>query len=121
LDGTNFGPTQMPCVALFYEKMLARREELMRQLDEKTAESSLHEARAWLGLLDWVDYMQHSRRVAGSGAQALGRVNLRGMPAELLDRLSTSDKPPRPASVRPVIETGSPKTGTPWQFDFTAV
>jgi SAM-dependent methyltransferase len=47
----------------FYEKMLARQAELMRELDEKTAESSLREARAWLGLLDGVDYMQHSRRV----------------------------------------------------------
>jgi ubiquinone/menaquinone biosynthesis C-methylase UbiE len=47
----------------FYEKMLARQGELMRELDEKTAESNLREARAWLGLLDGVDYMQHSRRV----------------------------------------------------------
>jgi hypothetical protein len=43
--------------------MLARQGELMRDLDEKTAESNLREARAWLGLLDGVDYMQHSRRV----------------------------------------------------------
>jgi hypothetical protein len=34
-----------------------------RQLDEKTAESNLGEARIWLGLLDGVDYMQHCRRV----------------------------------------------------------
>jgi len=47
----------------FYEKMLARRGELMRELDERTAESNLREARAWLGLLDGIDYMQHSRRV----------------------------------------------------------
>jgi ubiquinone/menaquinone biosynthesis C-methylase UbiE len=47
----------------FYEKMLARQGELMHEVDEKTAESSLREARAWLGLLDGVDYMQHSRRV----------------------------------------------------------
>jgi ubiquinone/menaquinone biosynthesis C-methylase UbiE len=47
----------------FYEKMLAQQDELMRVLDEKTAESNLREARAWLGLLDGVDYMQHSRRV----------------------------------------------------------
>jgi ubiquinone/menaquinone biosynthesis C-methylase UbiE len=47
----------------FYEKMLAKQEELMRVLDQKTAESNLREARAWLGLLDGVDYMQHSRRV----------------------------------------------------------
>jgi hypothetical protein len=43
--------------------MLAKQEELMRVLDQKTAESNLREARAWLGLLDGVDYMQHSRRV----------------------------------------------------------
>jgi hypothetical protein len=43
--------------------MLARQGELMREVDEKTAESSLREARAWLGLLDGVDYIQHSRRV----------------------------------------------------------
>jgi len=48
---------------MFYEKMLLRQEELQRELDEKTAESNLREARAWLGLLDGVDYMQHSRRV----------------------------------------------------------
>jgi ubiquinone/menaquinone biosynthesis C-methylase UbiE len=47
----------------FYEKMLARQRELLRELDEKTAESNLREARAWLGQLDGVDYMQHSRRV----------------------------------------------------------
>jgi len=48
---------------VFYEKMLLRQEELIRELDGKTAESNLREARAWLGLLDGVDYMQHSRRV----------------------------------------------------------
>jgi ubiquinone/menaquinone biosynthesis C-methylase UbiE len=47
----------------FYEKMLLRQAELKRELDEKTAELNLREARAWLGLLDGVDYMQHSRRV----------------------------------------------------------
>jgi SAM-dependent methyltransferase len=47
----------------FYEKMLARQGELMREVDEKTAESILREARAWLGLLDGVDYLHHSRRV----------------------------------------------------------
>jgi len=47
----------------FYEKMLVRQEELTSGLDEKTAESNLREARAWLGLLDGVDYLQHSRRV----------------------------------------------------------
>ena len=48
---------------VFYEKMIARQEELTRAVDEKTAESSLREARGWLGLLDGVDYMNHSRRV----------------------------------------------------------
>jgi len=47
----------------FYEKMLARQAELLRDLDEKTAQSNLREAKAWLGLVDGVDYMQHSRRV----------------------------------------------------------
>src|SRR5262249_34625218 len=47
----------------FYERMLARQGELISGLDEKTAESNLREARAWLGLLDGVDYLQHSRRV----------------------------------------------------------
>ena len=47
----------------FYEAMLVRREELEREIDVKTAESNLREARAWLGMLDGVDYMQHSRRV----------------------------------------------------------
>jgi ubiquinone/menaquinone biosynthesis C-methylase UbiE len=48
---------------IFYERMLARQGELMSGLDEKTAESNLREARAWLGLVDGVDYLQHSRRV----------------------------------------------------------
>ena len=47
----------------FYEKMLERQTELTSNLDEKNARSNLREARAWLGLLDGVDYMQHSRRV----------------------------------------------------------
>ena len=47
----------------FHERMLARQAELTRDLDDKTAQSNLREARAWLGLLDGVDYMQHSRRV----------------------------------------------------------
>lgn len=55
----------------FYEKMLARQAELLRDLDEKTAQSNLREARAWLGMLDGVDYMQHSRRVLVS-ARKLG-------------------------------------------------
>jgi SAM-dependent methyltransferase len=47
----------------FYEKMLERQTELTSKLDEKTAQSNLREARAWLGVLDGVDYMRHSRRV----------------------------------------------------------
>jgi ubiquinone/menaquinone biosynthesis C-methylase UbiE len=47
----------------FYERMLARQGELTSGLDAKTAESNLREARAWLGLLDGVDYLRHSRRV----------------------------------------------------------
>jgi ubiquinone/menaquinone biosynthesis C-methylase UbiE len=47
----------------FYEKMLEYQAELLRVLDAKTAESNLREARAWLGLLDGVDYTKHSRRV----------------------------------------------------------
>jgi ubiquinone/menaquinone biosynthesis C-methylase UbiE len=47
----------------FYEKMLHYQAELLQVLDEKTAKSILREARAWLGLLDGVDYMRHSRRV----------------------------------------------------------
>jgi ubiquinone/menaquinone biosynthesis C-methylase UbiE len=47
----------------FYEKMLERQDELMRTLDAKSVESNLREARAWLGLIDGVDYTQHSRRV----------------------------------------------------------
>jgi len=43
--------------------MLERQSELTSVLDEKTAQSNLREARAWLGLLDGVDYMQHGRRV----------------------------------------------------------
>jgi ubiquinone/menaquinone biosynthesis C-methylase UbiE len=47
----------------FYEKMLERQTKLTSNLDEKNAQSNLREARAWLGLLDGCDYMQHSRRV----------------------------------------------------------
>jgi hypothetical protein len=56
--------------------MLARQRELMREVDEKTGESNLREARAWLGLLDGVDYVQHSRRVLVA-AQARRKVSLR--------------------------------------------
>jgi hypothetical protein len=43
--------------------MLQNQEELRKVLDDKTAESSLREAKSWLGLLDGIDYMAHSRRV----------------------------------------------------------
>jgi ubiquinone/menaquinone biosynthesis C-methylase UbiE len=57
------GPHADSLRRVFYERMLTRQAELARDLDEKTAQSNLREARAWLGLLDGVDYMQHSRRV----------------------------------------------------------
>jgi ubiquinone/menaquinone biosynthesis C-methylase UbiE len=47
----------------FYQKMLSRQDELTQVLDDKRAQSNLREARGWLGLLDGVDYMKHSRRV----------------------------------------------------------
>ena len=47
----------------FYEKMIARQEELIGLTDPKTAESTLREARAWLGILDGTDYLLHSKRV----------------------------------------------------------
>lgn len=59
----HFGPQADSMRRSFYEKMLERQAELTSVLDEKTALSNLREARAWLGLLDGVDYMQHSRRV----------------------------------------------------------
>ena len=58
-----FRPHEDSLRRAFYETMLARQGELMGEVDVKTAESSLREARAWLGLLDGVDYMEHSRRV----------------------------------------------------------
>jgi ubiquinone/menaquinone biosynthesis C-methylase UbiE len=57
----------------FYEKMLEHQSELMEVLDEKTAESSLREARAWLGMLDGVEYMKHSRRVLLAARKRLER------------------------------------------------
>jgi ubiquinone/menaquinone biosynthesis C-methylase UbiE len=47
----------------FYEKMLLYHTESLQVRNEKAAESILREARAWLGLLDGIDYMRHSRRV----------------------------------------------------------
>jgi ubiquinone/menaquinone biosynthesis C-methylase UbiE len=47
----------------FYEKMLQYQADFLQILDEKTVESNVREAKAWLGLLDGVDYMKHSRRV----------------------------------------------------------
>ena len=47
----------------FYEKMLQHQAELLQVLDQKTAESILREASGWLGRLDGIDYLKHSRRV----------------------------------------------------------
>ena len=47
----------------FYEKMLQQQPELAQVMGQKTAEANVREAKAWLGLLDGVDYMSHSRRV----------------------------------------------------------
>ena len=43
--------------------MLEGQQELIRDLGEHAAESPLREAKAWLGLIDGVDYLKHSRRV----------------------------------------------------------
>jgi ubiquinone/menaquinone biosynthesis C-methylase UbiE len=48
---------------VFYEKMLHYQAELLEVLEHKAAESTLREARGWLGQLDGVDYMNYSRRV----------------------------------------------------------
>ena len=47
----------------FYQKMLQYEAELLQVLDQKTAQSILREASGWLGRLDGIDYMKHSRRV----------------------------------------------------------
>jgi len=47
----------------FYERMMARQEELSSETDPKTAESNLREVRAWLGMLDGTDYLTHSKGV----------------------------------------------------------
>jgi ubiquinone/menaquinone biosynthesis C-methylase UbiE len=47
----------------FYEKMLHYQPEFLQVLNTKTAESILREAKVWLGLLDGVEYLKHSRRV----------------------------------------------------------
>jgi ubiquinone/menaquinone biosynthesis C-methylase UbiE len=47
----------------FYERMLDHQAEFLQVLEAKTAQSILREAKAWLGLLDGVDYMKHSQRV----------------------------------------------------------
>jgi hypothetical protein len=57
--------------------MLARQRELMREVDEKTGESNLREARAWLGLLDGGPLPAAQPTGAGSGAQARRKVSLR--------------------------------------------
>jgi hypothetical protein len=55
---------------VFYEKMLARQEELIRELGEQAAQSRLREGKAWLGLIDGVDYLAHSRRVLVAARKA---------------------------------------------------
>ena len=57
---------------LFYEKMLQHQEELLAILDQKKAESTLREARGWLGQLDGVDYMNYSRRVLIAARKLVG-------------------------------------------------
>jgi SAM-dependent methyltransferase len=57
---------------IFYEKMLQHQAELFQVLDQKTAESILREAKVWLGRLDGVDYMTHSRRVLVVARKSLG-------------------------------------------------
>ena len=57
----------------FYEKMLHHQAGLLQVLDEKTAESNLREAKVWLGLLDGIDYMTHSRRVLVAARKHDGR------------------------------------------------
>lgn len=58
----------------FYEKMLEYQADLFGLVDEKTAESTLREAKAWMGLLDGVDYMKHSRRVFIAARKAAGQI-----------------------------------------------
>ena len=70
----------------FYERMLARQAELRRDLDEKTAQSMLREAKAWLGSTDGVDDTQHSRRVLVA-ARRLARVSRERLLLSLLEKL----------------------------------
>jgi SAM-dependent methyltransferase len=57
----------------FYERMLHSQDELMQAVDEKTAMSNLREARTWLGQLDGIDYMKHSRRVLVAAISRYGQ------------------------------------------------
>ncbi|MBV8453884.1 MAG: methyltransferase domain-containing protein [Deltaproteobacteria bacterium] len=57
----------------FYEKMLHHQAELLQVLDEKPAESILRESKVWLGLLDGIDYLTHSRRVLVAARRPAGR------------------------------------------------
>jgi ubiquinone/menaquinone biosynthesis C-methylase UbiE len=57
---------------VFYEKMLEYEAQLLQVLDQKTTESILREARGWLGRLDGIDYMKHSRRVLVIARKASG-------------------------------------------------
>jgi ubiquinone/menaquinone biosynthesis C-methylase UbiE len=63
LEFRHFNPDADAKRRAFYEKMLHHGGELLEALDQKTAESNLREAKAWLGLLDGIDYMRYSRRV----------------------------------------------------------
>jgi ubiquinone/menaquinone biosynthesis C-methylase UbiE len=56
----------------FYQKMLEYEAELLAVVERKTAESILREARVWLGHLDGIDYMKHSRRVLIVARNSLG-------------------------------------------------
>jgi len=55
---------------VFYEKMLARQEELIRDVGEQAAQPRLREGKAWLGMIDGVDYLAHSRRVLVAARKA---------------------------------------------------
>jgi ubiquinone/menaquinone biosynthesis C-methylase UbiE len=56
----------------FYKEMIAREEELIRDLGEQAAQLRLREGRAWLGLVDGVEYLKHSRRVLVAARKARG-------------------------------------------------
>jgi ubiquinone/menaquinone biosynthesis C-methylase UbiE len=57
----------------FYERMLQYQAELFQVLDPKRAESNVREAKAWLGLLDGIEYLKHSRRVLMVARKSISR------------------------------------------------